>query len=485
MSISLDSLVGELQIVAGAPQSTTPATHVATAPRRAARGRAADTVYVLCDLPGAASSVLGELIEVMLKTYWATPGSVTAALRAAVAVGSEWLMDRNVNAQLPDRQSGGLSCAVLRGSEVFIAQAGPASAYVAQHGTVQHFPAADAEPMTALGMARAADVRYAHADLQPGDSVVLTDSRWAARLPIEAVASAIVSVRVAQALINLAQLAGSGDLIAVAIEAAGAVDATVPVESAAPIEPVKPIEPVARSTPEATARPIERPAPRVNIQPPSSSPAVAPQPDKQKNEPEREPLSVTAKAWLGALFQGARRGAGSVGTAGQMVVQRTLPEPATTHGRASSVTRGSAATRSKHQPAARALNTPLLAGIAISIPILVSLLAATLFIQGQSKAELETRLVTAQNAITLASQRTGAEARVQWNLVKDQATEALVLDPGNATATGQLSASPTSDRSAGQRGACEAGGNMGLQIDRAAPAGAAGVLAVCTGSRDE
>ncbi len=280
MSISLDSLVGELQITAGAPQSTTPATHVATAPRRAARGRAADTVYVLCDVPGAASSVLSELSAAVLHAYWATSGSVTAALRTAITAGSEWLMDRNVNAPLSDRQSGGLSCAVLRGSEVFIAQAGPASIYVAQHGTVQHFPAADAEPMTALGMARAADIRYAHADLQPGDLVVLTDSRWAAQLPIEAVASAIVSVRVAQALTNLAQLTGSGDLIAVAIEAAGAVDVTAPNEPAAPIEPVKPIEPVARSmpalkpqsTPEATLRPIERPAPIASARPLSAAP---------------------------------------------------------------------------------------------------------------------------------------------------------------------------------------------------------------------
>ncbi len=121
-----------------------------------------------------------------------------------------------------------------------------------------------------------------------------------------------------------------------------------------------------------------------------------------------------------------------MGTAGQMVVQRTLPEPTTTRGRASSAARG------KRQPATRALNAPLLAGIAISIPILVSLLAATLYIQGSSKAELDAALMTAKNAITLATQRTGTEARVQWNLARDQATEALGLDPNNATATEQL-----------------------------------------------
>ncbi|HZY40932.1 MAG TPA: hypothetical protein VFF59_02930, partial [Anaerolineae bacterium] len=199
MSTSLDSLVGELQIIAGARQSTTPATQVVTAPRRSARGRAADTLYVLVELGGAASGVLGDMIQRMRDAYWATPGSVTAALRTAINVGGEWLMDRNVNAPVPDRQNGGVSCAVLRGNEVVIAQAGPASAYVAQHGTVQHYPAPDADPVTPLGVARANEVRFARVDLQPGDLIVLTDSRWAARVPIEAVASATVSVSVAQA----------------------------------------------------------------------------------------------------------------------------------------------------------------------------------------------------------------------------------------------------------------------------------------------
>ncbi|MBI5564250.1 MAG: hypothetical protein HY870_05115, partial [Chloroflexi bacterium] len=326
-------------------------------------------------------------------------------------------------------------------------QAGPASAYVAQHGTVQHQPAADADPMLPLGVARANDVHFARVDLQPGDVIVLTDARWATRQPIEAVASAIVSVNVSQALTNLAQLTGHEDLIALAIEAAGAAGTIDPAETATPIDlpaagrPVtNPIEPAARSMPatkpEPAPAPIERPAATMAAQSKPAVPKAAPRPSEPKPEPQddvnREPPSVTAKAWLGALFQGARRGAGSVGTAGQMMVQRTLPEPTTPRGRASS------ATRTGSKSAARPLNAPLLAGIALAIPILVSLAVATIFIQGSAKAELETHLVTAQNAITLANQRTGAEARVQWQLAIDQATEALVLDPSNTTAADQL-----------------------------------------------
>jgi hypothetical protein len=454
MSASLDSLVGELQITAGARQSMTPATQVVTAPRRAARGRAADTLYVLVEVGGAASGVLGEMIQRLRDAYWATPGSVTAALRAAITAGGEWLMDRNLNAPAPDRQNGGLSCAVLRGSEVIIAQAGPASAYIAQHGLVQHYPAPDADPVTPLGIARATEVRFARADLRPGDLIVLTDARWAARVSIEAVARATVSVSVAQALTNLEHLTGSNDLIAVAIEAAGAPDVNEPVAVPQPNRfsevttqpslrgtkqsqadrreiasflamtqaeqlPSEPTAPIISAAPQP-ARPIER-----------ATPKAAPPPVATANEPAREPRAATAKVWLGALFQGARRSAGSVGTAGRIMVQRTLPEPSKPRRQPSAAPRGS-------NLAARSLNTPVLAGIALGIPILVSLLVATVYIQGSSKAELDTRLVSAQNAIVLANQRTGAEARTQWQIVIEQSSEALQFDPGSVTAAEQL-----------------------------------------------
>jgi len=451
MSISLDSLVGELQITAGARQSTTPATCVVTAPRRAARGRAEDTLYLLVDLPGASSGLLGDLMQTMLNTYWATPGSVTSALRAAITTGGEWLMDRNVNAPATDRHTGGLSCLVLRGSEVVVAQAGPASAYVAQHGVVHHYPLPDAEQGLPLGAARSTDVQFARVDLQPGDVIVLTDVRWAGRIPGEAVASAIVRVSVTQALINLTQLTGNEDLIAVVIEAAGAVDVAAPAErpAANPIGPAARPAPAAKpstvapeSAPSAVKRPVTQPepgkTPAPKVTPEPSAPRITPQrivpkSDVARTQPkaERESFSVTAKAWLSALFQGARRGAGSVGAAGHMVVQRTLPESAAPRGRASS-------TASSRKPPARPLNVPLMAGIAIAIPVIVALIVATLYIQSSGKAELDTHLVSGQNAITLAGQRVGAEARVQWQLAIKEATEALLLDPDNALASEQL-----------------------------------------------
>src|SRR5512145_209418 len=109
MSVPLDSLVGEVHLIEGIRQSTTPATGVFTAPRRAAHGRGDDMLYVLIDLLGDVSSAdLHTAMEQATRAYWATPGSVTAALRAALTAANQWLMDHNTQASLPERLTGGI-----------------------------------------------------------------------------------------------------------------------------------------------------------------------------------------------------------------------------------------------------------------------------------------------------------------------------------------------------------------------------------------
>lgn len=436
MTTTLDSLVGELYLVAGARQSTTPATNVATAPRRAARGRADDTLYVLIDLNGNSSSgVLAELLDKMHGAYWSMPGSVTSALRAALNAAAEWLMERNTNAPVPDRLNGGISCAVLRGQEVFLAQAGPTCAYIAQRGHLGQYPLPDGEPITPLGMSRAIEVRFARVELQPGDMLVLTDARLAQRVPIEAVASAIVGVGVQRALANLEQVAGSGDLIALVVEAAGATDTaeSTPTADSAPADrPSAPARPVVEAPPIVQPRAVAsqdsvpvHSAPKVEVQIERSTPKPPPVVDTTPREPRR----TTVKIWLDALLKSMRRSAGSVGTAGQLMVQRTLPEPT-----AGSRGRSSARTTAPAKP----LNAPLMAGIALGIPIIVSLLVATVYIQGKSKADFEIALTSANNEISLAGQTTGAEARKHWQKVIEYATEALGITPDAQTAKSQI-----------------------------------------------
>jgi hypothetical protein len=406
MSIPLDSIVGELQIIAGARQSTTPASAVFTAPRRSARGRAEDSLYVLVDLNGrSSSSLLNDLIQRLVNAYWSTPGSVTAALRAAINAGGEWLLDSNVNTPVADRIHGGVSCVVLRGTEAYIGQAGPACVYVAHQGVIEQFPSRDSEPLPVLGMARSVEVRFAHAELHPGDVVMLTDARTPAHLPIESIASAIVYVGIEQALRNLEQLAGSGDLIALVLE-------TVPATTTATAE--------SDSSATATASAPARSTTTVTTSRASTSAQAASTPS--------EPRTQTIRTWVQALRDGFKRGVTSVGTAGQALLQRTLPDPAA----AGTQRRGPRGVSDLER------HTPIMAGIAIGIPIIVALLVVTIYIQQSTQAEVNSLLIESQNEITLAAQASGPDARIHWQKAFDDAQQAIGLIPDNTSAHDRL-----------------------------------------------
>jgi len=96
MSVPLDSLVGEVHLIEGVRQSTTPATGVFTAPPARRARREDDMLYVLIDLLGDVSSAdLQTVMEQATHAYWSTQGSVTAALRAALTAANQWLMEYN------------------------------------------------------------------------------------------------------------------------------------------------------------------------------------------------------------------------------------------------------------------------------------------------------------------------------------------------------------------------------------------------------
>ena len=310
MSIPLEAVIGELHIIGGARQSATRPTAVLVAPRRAARGRPGDTLFVLVELRGPEPLPYETLVDRIGEAYWKTPGTITSALRAALTAANDWLWERNVSAPVADRFRAGISCAVLRGAEVLIAQAGPAAAYVAHYGQVERFPARDIVP-PALGVSRGVEVRFSRAALSPGDALLLCDAGAAERLSEEAVAKVLVYTGVEAALQNLEKLTGSGDLIALVIESAAeaktkaalevSVKKAAPVEPARPApapstlpqpepepaaspEPAKPIEPVERIVPVEPAEPIEEiefaeqvaPEPIEPVKPPAPLEPVGP-----------------------------------------------------------------------------------------------------------------------------------------------------------------------------------------------------------------
>jgi hypothetical protein len=445
MSVPLDSLVGEVHLIEGVRQSTTPATGVYTAPRRAARGREDDMLYVLIDLLGDVSSAdLHTVMEQATRAYWASRGSVTAALRAALTAANQWLMEYNTHASLPERLTGGMVCAVLRGSDVYVAQAGPTSVFIRQSSAIEAYPARDAEPLPAVGTTRALEMRYAHAHMQPGDTLLLADARFGVHTPPEAVSSAIAQVSVGKALDNLEKLIGKGDLIALVAQAAPAeIDqkstaaATVTVATAAavarPIEPsaptVQPSEPastvvqdgpIIRVAGRPSAAPPTSPAPptTANVETPPTR-SGAPTPPPVTSAPEAPPAFVVrSREWLAALGISLRRSAGSLGKAGQLVAQRTTPE--------GTAVKAPALTRNQ---------TLIMVAIVVAIPIIVGLLVSVVYAQQSTRETVLAHIATAQNEMALAAQAvTGKETREHFAAAAAEAKQALQLDAQNQEA---------------------------------------------------
>jgi hypothetical protein len=274
MSILLEALVGELHIRGGVRQSASRSTASFVAPRRAARGRASDRLFVLVDLRGPDALPYQDLMDRIEAAYWRTPGSVTAALRAALVIANDWLMDRNVQREVADRVRAGVCCAVLRDTEVVIAQAGPAAAYVAHHGQVERFPAREtATP--AMGASRGVEVRFSHTAFSPGDVLLLCDSATAERITDKAIAEAIVYTGVETALQSLEKLTGANDLIAMVVE--GAAERKTKAALAAALQGPPPDRPIVPTTSEpqtqAPAAQVEELPPPVPVMRPPTAEA--------------------------------------------------------------------------------------------------------------------------------------------------------------------------------------------------------------------
>jgi len=387
---SLDSVVGELNIVNGRRQSTTPHSGAFTAPRRSARGRLDDTFFLLIDAPGAHPAV-PDLIQRIQNAYWHVPGSVTSGLRAALDAGNNWLVDHNQSAVAPLR--GGVTGAVLRGSEVFIAQVGPACAFVGHQGRLERFPMRDVSggSQPPLGVARVLEVRFSHAELHPGDVLLLCDAAFATRVPDEAIASAVVYVGVEPALNNLERLAGGESLAAMVIEAAAAAAAAGETRAGASPAAASAQGPVAAAPPEDAPR------------------------------PERK-----VGVWAGALKDSVARSAGSLGSVTRALVQRTLPDRPT-----SAQTRR----RAGHGPSALERNTPLMIGLAVGIPILVAILVSTIYLERSTAAQVDALLTEARQFLQQADGVSSVETKHElWSAALNKASEALRLSPDDARA---------------------------------------------------
>ena len=161
--------------------------------------RPGDTLIVYCDLPSAGTVMLQELAQTVSEGYQHAPGGIATALRLAMKLANERLLNHNLQADRAVR--GSLTCAVVSGNTAVLAQAGPAVAYArSQNGAFERIAPPARTPLFGSG---GLEVYVANFAWRMGDSFVLSG-----------LSSMSVDGKVGEDLIDACMGKGDGRMIA-------------------------------------------------------------------------------------------------------------------------------------------------------------------------------------------------------------------------------------------------------------------------------
>ncbi len=140
-------------------------------PRKAARGREKDALFLCLGLRSRAPippERYTDLLDLAAATFFGSTGSITAALRQALAAVNQKLLDANTNTGSPVQ--GGLIGAALRGEDFYAVQCGPGLVVAAHRAGLERFPNLPSRP---LGLSNALDALYFHTAVHAGEYFLL------------------------------------------------------------------------------------------------------------------------------------------------------------------------------------------------------------------------------------------------------------------------------------------------------------------------
>lgn len=235
--MSIKTTVGQVAMVGGDQYDQPSGILVDELLSRSVRGRRRGNLYVHVDVLGQSAGrgrIAGQLLDLVHSVYAGWRGSVTAGLQQAVREANELLLHENQNSLPGEQWAAGISCAVLRDNDLFVAQAGPTAVYMTCAGRLTRFPevspwldatAANDTEAVALGERRVLNVDLYHSPVGTGDLFVLAESGLARRVPPERWRSILAHTSVDAVLSDLLAAGGGKDLSAVAVRV-GVVEAT-------------------------------------------------------------------------------------------------------------------------------------------------------------------------------------------------------------------------------------------------------------------
>jgi hypothetical protein len=393
--MELEAIYGHLYMVGGKRQTgDPPGIAVRAGPDRSARGRSRDTLFVHLTLnsrESAPANLYRDVVETLSDAFFSGTGSVTAALRQAIRAANEHLMRHNLRVEGVSKQQGGVTCAVLREEEVFIAQAGPTLALIAHQGQLERLPPRPSGQITPLGMGYGVDTRFYHSWVHPGDVVLLSSPEFGVH-DDDAIGRAIIYEGVTSGIANLAQLAREGTarflLVEFSATMAPVVQPSVSEKSGAPA----PSAPVRAKTPTQLSIPDKLPVPSIEVD-----------------------VKEEARKAASGMALGLARLTGGIGK----MIERLFGGPPAT---------GQAVKRNQGPPPAA------LALLAILIPVLVALVAVTVYLQRGRAAQFQDLLQEMDRESQLAlAMENEEQARPHWERIQLLSEDALRLRPANET----------------------------------------------------
>jgi hypothetical protein len=218
MPQSIQTTTGQFSSSGGRTQ--TRATNVrAVEPASNLPGAERGNLYMLVQVSGTGgghAALYRQILNAAQTAFYEASGSQSAALTRAVR-SAHFVLVR-ANEGLPEAAwRAGVNFAVLQGTELTIAQAGPAIAVVSHPKTVDQFPAQLGDSSTPLGGAERPEVKLFHTTMEPGDVLLLAESGWLQHVTPEALAVVATANSIALAQDYLGQLGGDFDLSALVV----------------------------------------------------------------------------------------------------------------------------------------------------------------------------------------------------------------------------------------------------------------------------
>ncbi|MCS6836765.1 MAG: serine/threonine-protein phosphatase [Anaerolineae bacterium] len=181
MPFELEALIGHIYLANGKPIKTTPPGALCeVAPRKAARGREADTFFALVvpSGPHAPVTFYEQMALMAAERYFSTSGSVTSALRDVLNTLNNNLFEHNASGRRPYEAS--LICAVLRDQDLYLARVGACAALLRHNASTQCLPDDihddEALFLPPLGVRPIPEVQMRRLSVDAGSRLILADS---------------------------------------------------------------------------------------------------------------------------------------------------------------------------------------------------------------------------------------------------------------------------------------------------------------------